>query len=100
MLFRSYAQAEAWLGLDKVPEAQRTWLRDDRPIDIASTDSAYESRTRFLTITDGRRICILYVRPNAKDGTIVLSELQEAGWDAVADETRRLIGNDWGALYR
>lgn len=96
----SYAQAEAWLGLDKVPEAQRTWLRDDRPIDIASADSMYESRTRFLTITDGRRICILYVRPNAKDGTIVLSELQEAGWDAVADETRRLIGNDWGALYR
>ena len=96
----NFEQAEAWLGLDRVPEAQRTWLRDDRPIDMASTNSMYESRTRFLTITDGRHICVLYVRPHAEDGTIVVSELQEAGWDAVADETRRLIGNDWGALYR
>lgn len=95
----SFAQAEAWLGLDKIPEPQRTWLRDDHPIEMASTNSMYENRTRFLTITDGHRICVLYVRPDAKDNSIIVSELQEAGWDAVADETRRLIGNDWGALF-
>ena len=28
------------------------------------------------------------------------SELLDAGWDAVADENRRRISNDWGAFYR
>lgn len=92
--------AEAWLKLDMVPEPQRAWMRDNRAIKLDSTDSTYEIRTRFLTITDGTHFCVLYVRTNNADGSIVISEFQEAGWDAVADEARRKLGNDWNALYR
>ncbi len=93
-------EAEAWLGMDKVPEGYRAWLRDERAIKLASTDSLHENRTRFLTVTNGRQICVLYIRTNEADESIVVSELQDAGWDAVADENRRRIGDDWGALYR
>lgn len=96
----SRAEAEQWLGLDQVPTAYRTWLRDERDIELASADSMHENRTRFLTVTNGRQICVLYIRTNEADQSIVISELQDAGWDAVADEKRRRIGNDWGALYR
>lgn len=95
----SRAEAEQWLGVDKVPDAYRTWLRDERDIELASTNSMYENRTRFLTVTNGRQICVLYIRTNEADQSIIICELQDAGWDAVADENRRLIGNDWGALY-
>ena len=93
-------EAEAWLGMDKVPEGYRAWLRDERAIKLASTNSIHENRTRFLTVTNGRQICVLYIRTNEADESIVVSELQDAGWDAEADETRRRISNDWGALYR
>ena len=33
------------------------------------------------------------------DDSIVVAELQDAGWDARADEQRRRIGTDWGAFY-
>lgn len=93
-------EAEDWLGLDKLPESLRSQLRDNRPLKLASVNSTHETRSRFLTITDGRRICVLYVRTNPADGNIIISELQDAGWDAVADETRRRMVNDWGAFYR
>ena len=96
----SREEAEAWLGLDKVPEGYRAWLRDERDIQLPSVNNLYENRTRFLTVTNGRQICVLYIRTNEADGSIIISELQDAGWDAVADEARRRIGNDWGALYR
>lgn len=95
----SREEAEKWLGIDQVPEAYRSWLRDERDIKIASTNSTYENRTRFLTITNGRQICVLYIRTNPADESIIVAELQDAGWDAVADEQRRRIGTDWGALY-
>ncbi len=96
----SRAEAEAWLGLNSVPDTYRAWLRDERDIDLPSTNSLYENRTRFLTVTNGRFICVLYIRTNPADESIVVAELQDAGWDAVADENRRRMGNDWGALYR
>jgi hypothetical protein len=40
------------------------------------------------------------VRTNEAENRIIISELQDAGWDAVADEQRRRLGNDWGALYK
>ena len=92
--------AEKWLGVDQVPEGYRAWLRDERDIKMASTNSLYENRTRFLTITNGRQICVLYIRTNPADESIIVAELQDAGWNAVADEQRRRIGTDWGALYR
>ena len=96
----SPAEAEQWLGLDKLPEAARTWMRDSRPIELDATNSMHENRTRFLTVTDGRHFCVLYVRTNEADGSIIISEFQDSGWDAVADENRRRTGTDWGALYR
>ena len=96
----SPAEAEQWLGLDKLPEGVRTWMRDSRPIKLASVRSSREIRTRFMTITDGTRYCVLYVRMNEADGSIILSEFQDSGWDAVADEARRNIGTDWSAYYK
>ena len=96
----SPAEAEQWLGLDQLPETARTWMRDSRAIELDSTNSMHENRTRFLTITDGRHFCVLYVRTNEADGSIIISEFQDAGWDAVADENRRRTGTDWSALYR
>lgn len=92
-------EAEQWLGLSHVPQGYRAWLRDERDIKLASANNLYENRTRFLTVTNGRCICVLYIRTNDADGRIVVAELQEAGWDATADELRRRIGTDWGAFY-
>ncbi len=96
----SRAEAEQWLGLDAVPAGYRAWLRDERAIKVPSANYIYENRTRFLTVTNGRYLCVLYIRTNEADQSIVVAELQDAGWNAVADENRRRIGNDWGALYR
>ena len=93
-------EAERWLGLDKLPGHLRAQLRDSRPIKVASANTMHEIRTRFFTITDGTHLCVLYVRTNDADGRIIISELQEAGWNAVADEARRRMNNDWGAFYR
>lgn len=95
----SPAEAEQWLGLAALPETARNWMRESHPIKLNSINSLHENRTRFLTITDGRRYCVLYVRTREADGSIVIAEFQDAGWDAVADEKRRRIGTDWGAFY-
>lgn len=88
-------QAEEWLQLDRVPAAYRRQLRDERDIDLPSVDSLFESRDRFLTVTDGRRICVLYIRTNAEGDRINIAEVQDAGWDAVADDNRRRYGRDF-----
>ena len=93
------SEAEHLLGVDQVAAPYRAWLRDERQIKIPSVNSTYENRTRFLTVTNGKQICVLYIRTNPADESIIVAELQDAGWNAVADETRRRIGNDWGALY-
>ncbi len=92
-------EAEQWFSLGSLPAPYRNWIRDERPIKLASVNSMHENRTRFLTITNGRQICVLYIRANDEDGSIIISELQDAGWDAVADESRRRQGTDWGALF-
>lgn len=93
------AEAERWLGVDKLPDSVRAHMRDARPIKLASVNSMHENRTRFLTITDGKRYCVLYIRPNVADGSIVVSEMVDSGWDAVADRNRRRIVTDWGAYF-
>lgn len=90
------AQAEQWLGLDRVPEAYRRMLRDERDIELASVDNLFESRTRFLTVTDGRRWAVLYIRTNAEGDKINVAEAQDAGWNAVVDEERRNFGMEFG----
>ena len=94
------SEAEHLLGVDQVAAPYRVWLRDERQIKIPSVNSTYENRTRFLTVTNGKQICVLYIRTNPADESIIVAELQDAGWNAVADEQRRRIGTDWGALYR
>lgn len=93
------AEAEKWFGLEDIHPGYRAWLRDERSIKLPSANSTYENRTRFLTVTNGYQICVLYIRTNDADQSIVVAELQDAGWDATADEQRRRIGTDWGALY-
>lgn len=88
-------QAEAWLRLDRVSPTYRRQLRDERDIDLPSVDSLFESRERFLTVTDGKRVAVLYIRTNAEGDRINIAEAQDAGWDAVADENRRLYGRDF-----
>lgn len=90
------AQAEQWLRLDKVPEAYRRQLRDESDIELASVDNLFESRTRFLTVTDGRRWAVLYIRTNAEGDKINVAEVQDAGWNAVVDAERRDFGMEFG----
>ena len=89
-------QAEKWLQLDRVPESYRRMLRDERDINLPSVDSMFESRQRFLTVTDGRHWAVLYIRTNAEGDKINVAEVQDAGWNAVADEKRRRFGMEFG----
>lgn len=90
------AQAEQWLQLDRVPEAYRRRLRDESDIELASVDNLFESRTRFLTVTDGRHWAVLYIRTNAEGDKINVAEVQDAGWNAVVDDRRRRFGMEFG----
>lgn len=89
------AQAEKWLHLDNMTTpAYRAVLRDETDRPLASVDDAFESRTRFLTVTDGIRTAVLFIRTNEQGDVINISEVQDAGWNAVADDLRRRFGND------
>lgn len=94
-------KAEKWLHLDRAPAAYRRQLRDNGELTLASVDDLFESRERFLTVTDGTRWAVLFIRTNEAGDTITISEVQDAGWNAIADELRRVYGTDWrGAYYR
>lgn len=93
-------EAEQWLRLQQVAPAYRRILRDERDITLPSVDELFESRTRFLTVTDGRRIAVLYIRTDAEDRIINFAEVQDAGWDAVADDERRRFGMEFRGNYR
>lgn len=93
-------EAEQWLRLQQAAPAYRPILRDERDISLPSVDDAFESRTRFLTVTDGRRIAVLYIRTDADDRIINVTEAQDAGWDAVADAERRRFGMEFRGNYR
>lgn len=86
-------QAEQWLKLDTLTPEHRAQLRDETPIPLSSVDDLHDFRTRFLTITDGKRTTVLFIRTNADDTIINVAEVQDAGWDAVADERRRYFNN-------
>lgn len=90
------AEAEKLLGLDRavLPHGYRDQLRDESDVSLPSVDDIFDSRTRFLTVTDGHRTAVLYVRFGADDKTINISEVQDAGWNARADYIRRRYGAD------
>ena len=92
-------KAEQWLGLQNVPVSYRTQLRDESDLDIASVDSIFDSRTRFLTVTDGKRVAVLYIRTNQEGDIINISEVQDAGWNAKADDIRRRFGSASSRSY-
>lgn len=89
-------EAEAWLGLDELPEDYRAQLRDASDLSIPSVDNAFESRERFLTLCDRYgHMALLYIRTDASGERINVSEVQDAGWNAVYDAERRRMGTGW-----
>jgi hypothetical protein len=92
-------KAEQWLGLANVPVSYRTQLRDESDLDVASVDNIFDSRTRFLTVTDGKRMAVLYIRTNQEGDIINISEVQDAGWNAKADDIRRRFGSASSRSY-
>ncbi len=95
----SFAQAEEWMGLADVPAAYRRLIRDENVPEPASVEPTFESRTPFLTITDGRRTAALYVRTDLEGEHITLAEVVDAGWNAIEDDLRRRFGADWKMNY-
>lgn len=85
-------QAEEWLHVSRAPAAYRRLLLDDSDISLPSVDDMFESRTRFFTVQDGKRIVVLYIRTNNEGDRINVSEVQDAGWNAVMDDRRRRFG--------
>ncbi len=92
-------EAEEWMRLKGVPATYRAQLRSTSLPEPASIDPTFDSRTPFLTVTDGRRTAALYIRTNATGERINVAEVVDAGWNAVADEHRRIFGNDWSLNY-
>lgn len=92
-------QAEHWLRLKDVPAAYRSQLRDESDLSVASVDDIFDSRTRFLTVTDGRRTALLYIRTNKEGDIINISEVQDAGWNARSDDLRRRFGTASSRQY-
>ena len=90
----SLKQAQRWLQVSRAAEPYRRRLLDDRDISLPSVDDMFESRTRFFTVQDARRIVVLYIRTDASGEKINTAEVQDAGWNAVIDERRRRFGTD------
>ncbi len=93
------SEAEAWMQLHRAPERYRQQLRSDYTDSIASVDPTFDSRTPFITVSDGRRTAALYIRTDAAGERINVAEAVDSGWNAVADEHRRIFGNDWKMNY-
>ncbi|MFI3242902.1 MAG: hypothetical protein R3Y56_01460 [Akkermansia sp.] len=89
------AQAEQFLQLAGVDEEYKQILRDESDLVMNSAEDIFASRTRFLTISDGTRRVVLYVRMNADGDRINICEIQDDGWNAVTDYHRRRLGADW-----
>ncbi len=91
----SKAQAERFLRLNGVDSSYLAQIRDESDLIMNSAEDIFASRTRFLTITDGTRRVVLYIREN-EDGTrINICEIQDDGWNAIVDYDRRRIGASW-----
>lgn len=96
-LFAGYTrqQAEQWLHLDKAhPAAYKKQLRDESELQLEYADNDFESRTRFLTVTDGVRTAILYIRTNAAGDKINISEAFAHGWNLEADRQRKILSGE------
>lgn len=91
---KTLSQAERWLRVERAPEAYRKQLLDASDISLPSVDNLFESRTRFFTVTDGRRIAVLYIRTGMDSNVINIAEVQDAGWNAIMDVRRRIFGRD------
>lgn len=85
--------AEDWLRVSNAPAAYRRQLLDSSDISLPSVDDMFESRTRFFTVQDGKRIVVLYIRTNKEGDKINISEVQDAGWNAVMDYQRKRFGS-------
>lgn len=90
----TFREAEKYLQISRAPAAYRKQLLDSSDISLPSVDDIFESRTRFFTVQDGRRTVVLYVRTNQEGDRINISEVQDAGWNAVMDDRRRRFGAD------
>ena len=88
-------EAEALLGIQSLGAGYRDVIRDESDLPTRSAEDIFDSRTRFLTITDGQRRVILYVRFDASGEKISLAEVEEEGWDPQVDAERRAIGAGW-----
>ncbi len=95
----TFPAAEEWLRLGQATDAYRRVLRATDGPELASVDPTFDSRTPFITVTDGRRTAALYIRTDAEGEHINVAEAVDAGWNAVADEHRRIYGNDWKMNY-
>lgn len=88
--------AEDALGVTHafLPRGYREQLRDESDVSLPSVNDIFDSRTRFLTVTDGKRSAVLYVRFGEDDETVNIAEVQDAGWNARADYIRFRYGAD------
>lgn len=93
----STKKAERFLGLDKADSRYLKQLRDESNLPLRSSEDNFYSRTRFLTVSDGQRLAILFVRHNEKGDKISVSTFQDEGWNPEVDKLRRSIGRDWRA---
>ncbi len=91
----SLAEAERYLGLNKLEEGLRATLRDESALESLSSEDIHQSRRRFLTFSDGKRRLVLYLRMAADEKRINFAELEEEGWNARIDEMRRRRSGDW-----
>lgn len=95
----SLPQAQQWLQVSRAPAPYRRQLLDSADISLPSVDDIFESRTRFFTVQDGRRIVVLYVRTDETGKRINISEVQDAGWNSLMDDRRRRFGSDVSAGF-
>jgi len=93
----STKRAERYLGLARADALYLKQLRDESDLPLRSAEDIFYSRTRFLTVSDGQRSAILFVRHNEKGDKITVSEFQDEGWNSEVDAIRRNIGRNWRA---
>ncbi len=92
-------QALNWVQVQRAPAQYRNQLLDDSDLRLASIDDVFESRTRFLTVSDGKRTAALFIRTNKEGDRINVCEAVDAGWNAIADDFRRRFGTDVRARF-
>ena len=92
-------QAREWLQVQRAPADYRAQLLDDSDMRLASVDDVFDSRTRFFTVTDGKRTAALFIFTDKEGNHINVSETVDAGWNAIADDRRRKFGTDVSARF-